>query len=417
MEAPIEANPGRLKPLTENGAFVLFAYILAFGIWTAASGNDFISSSWKSVRHTRRRGQMHVVLVFVPMIYMSVYIASQYQNRDFQEMGAALLALAFAVLHLVRTIVGLWELHIFKQWTIAAMKSMESLGYETGVQIEESDSGSANEYENASSTSGETDQIDLNDPIFHFDSTYRRDADVSDSCSESLGTERSGQGSIESNSVSKSREEDFLGNLSEENSEGNESGRVRVPVVRLGIAMTRKLLRRLKSAFESDAHQERIEMQADEIEVNETVIDNRLSDVHTTCSMQFLSTDEQKFLRYEKHRSKRWCYIIWFWARSMLRMLRILFSLTFRDTPSLPNAEKGPRLLPRHPEIVWIRWATTLVAQTDWTECLDDVFIPSDPNPDADYGDHRNHFAEKILMSAALHSDRTADKSSAYGPR
>ncbi len=207
-----------------------------------------------------------------------------------------------------------------------------------------------------------------------------------------------------------------MGILSEENSAGNESEHVRVPVARRGIAMTRKLLRRMTSAFESDAQQERIEMQADEIEVNETVIDNRLSDVHTTCSLQFLSHDEQKFLCYEKHRSKRWLSIAWFWARSMLRILRILFSLTFRQTPSLPNAETGPRLLPRHPEIVWIRWATTLVAQTDWTEYLDDVVMPSDPDPTADYGDHRNQFAEQILMSAALHADRTADRSSAYGP-
>ncbi len=184
MEAPVDANPRGLKHLTESGAFVLFAYLLAFGIWTAASGNDFISSSWKSVRRTRRRGQLHIVFVFVPMIYMSVYIAVQYQNRDFQEMGAALLALAFAVLHLIRTIVGLWQLHIFKQWTIAAIKSMESLGFETGVQIEESDSGSADECDIVTVVGREKDQIDLSDPVFNFESTCRRGTDVSDTSSE-----------------------------------------------------------------------------------------------------------------------------------------------------------------------------------------------------------------------------------------
>ncbi len=52
-------------------------------------------------------------------------------NQDYKEMGAALLAVAFVLLHLVRTFMGSWQLHVFKQWAISSIESMESLRYET----------------------------------------------------------------------------------------------------------------------------------------------------------------------------------------------------------------------------------------------------------------------------------------------
>ncbi len=127
------------ESVANNPWFVLIAYFLAFGVWTAVAGNDFINARWKSVRMTRQRGQMHVVLVFVPMIYMTVYIIAQYEDGDYKEMGAAILALAFATLHLTRTVAGLWQLHIFKQWTVASIKSMESLGFKTQIKIADSE--------------------------------------------------------------------------------------------------------------------------------------------------------------------------------------------------------------------------------------------------------------------------------------
>ncbi len=35
------------------------------------------------------------------------------------------------------------------------------------------------------------------------------------------------------------------------------------------------------------------------------------------------------------------------------------------------------------------------------------MVMPTDPDPGADYVYHRNHFAEQILISAALYADRT----------
>ncbi len=127
------------------------------------------------------------------------------------------------------------------------------------------------------------------------------------------------------------------------------------------------------------ARQHRIEELADDILVNDTLIDNRLSDVHTTCYMRFPSREEQKIVRLEKLWSKRLCVSVWFWTSSIFRLFRILFSLAFRKAPRLPNTEYGPFLLPSHPETVWIRWATALIAQANWMAELGAVVMPTGP--------------------------------------
>ncbi len=63
--------------------------------------------------------------------YISVYIYLQHEIEDYEETSAALLTLVFAVLHLIRTFMGVWQLQMFKKWTISSIKHMESLGYET----------------------------------------------------------------------------------------------------------------------------------------------------------------------------------------------------------------------------------------------------------------------------------------------
>ncbi len=46
--------------------------------------------------------------------------------------------------------------------------------------------------------------------------------------------------------------------------------------------------------------------------------------------------------------------------------MRILFSLTLLRHPRFSNAGSGPRLVPKHPESIWLNWATALVAQAGW---------------------------------------------------
>ncbi len=58
-------------------------------------------------------------------------------------MGTALVALLFAILHFCRTVMGLWQLHLFKQWAVASVKSMDSLGYSIVDYTGDSDSDDA----------------------------------------------------------------------------------------------------------------------------------------------------------------------------------------------------------------------------------------------------------------------------------
>ncbi len=224
---PPGAGDASGKIFAEGDPKVLIVYFLAFGIWTAAASNDFICSTWRSVGQTRRRGKFHVALAFIPMIFMSVYVVFQHKTKDYKEMGAALLALAFALLHLGRTFMGLWQLHMFKQWTISSIKSMESLGYKT--------------------------------EIINFDPD-ESDSDDADDDEDGL-------------------HEWFISGLQWVNA-------------------------RVQSK------PDRIEHIADKIRVNDTLIDNRLSDVHTVCNLRLLSMEESASVRSEKSVVNVFCYDI-----------------------------------------------------------------------------------------------------------
>lgn len=272
--------------LAENGAFVLFAYFLVFGIWTLASGNDFISPNWKSVRRTRRLGQMHVLLVFLPMIYMVTYIIAQQKNGDYQEMGAALLALAFAVLHFIRTLVGLWQLHMFKKWAIASVQSMESLGYKARVLIDDRDASHFHDFDRDGSAGQEREIFNLHGLFCNTDSVSDQDTVESINSSTTESTSEVAETAI--------RRSDEI-----DNSEHS----VKTPSV--------------------------LALIADKILVNETLIDNRLTDVYTACYLNLLSEDEKHVVFQESSLGKRLCYRIWYSVCSILRLPNILLSLTF----------------------------------------------------------------------------------------
>lgn len=44
-------------------------------------------------------------------------------------MSGGIVPVLFALLEFLRTVVGLWQLHIFRHWIVASMRSLESLGY------------------------------------------------------------------------------------------------------------------------------------------------------------------------------------------------------------------------------------------------------------------------------------------------
>ncbi len=79
------------------------------------------------------------------------------------------------------------------------------------------------------------------------------------------------------------------------------------------------------------------------------------------------------------------------------------FSLTFLEHPRFSNTDSGPRLVPKYPESLWLNWAIALVAQAGWMLYGSPQ---TEPGPSVEYGKSRDSWAEKILLSAALHNRR-----------
>lgn len=65
-------------------------------------------------------------------------------------MSGALVAFLFAWVEFARTAVGLWQLHVFRHWVVASIRSLESLGYVVGESradnvVEKSDTENSDE--------------------------------------------------------------------------------------------------------------------------------------------------------------------------------------------------------------------------------------------------------------------------------
>ncbi len=63
------------------------------------------------------------------MSYMVAYIYFQAKAGEYTEMSAGIVALLFAWVDVFRTVVGLWQLHVLRQWIVGSIRSLESLGY------------------------------------------------------------------------------------------------------------------------------------------------------------------------------------------------------------------------------------------------------------------------------------------------
>lgn len=61
------------------------------------------------------------------MAYMIAYIRFQAEVKDFKEMSGALVALLFAWVQFARTVVGLWQLHVFRHCAAASFETLSHL--------------------------------------------------------------------------------------------------------------------------------------------------------------------------------------------------------------------------------------------------------------------------------------------------
>eukprot|EP00171_Calliarthron_tuberculosum_P001636 IDg1636t1 len=120
----------KLASLAKNWIVVVVAYIAAFLPLTVIYALDFISPKWKSIRVTRRDGIVYLLSSIPPLVVVIFYIILQGLAKEYTEMAAATTAAVFCLVHIMRTIWGLIQLHVFKEWSTEALRCLMRMGYE-----------------------------------------------------------------------------------------------------------------------------------------------------------------------------------------------------------------------------------------------------------------------------------------------
>lgn len=117
-----------VEKLAESFWFIVSAYMAAFVPWTIISNKDFISEKWKTVRNTRHAGYHNLFWSIIPFFYVILYCIIQGLAEDYKETCAAVVATLFAMLHMFRTLWGLWQLRSFRIWAENSIRALKTLG-------------------------------------------------------------------------------------------------------------------------------------------------------------------------------------------------------------------------------------------------------------------------------------------------
>lgn len=107
---------------------VLLAYIGAFLPWAVVSAYDYINSEWKTVRMTRHYGIINLASTIFPLLIVIFYTIVQAAAAEYTEMSNAIVAICFILLHIIRTLWGLWQLHIFRTWVENSIINLRKIG-------------------------------------------------------------------------------------------------------------------------------------------------------------------------------------------------------------------------------------------------------------------------------------------------
>eukprot|EP00171_Calliarthron_tuberculosum_P000538 IDg538t1 len=124
---------GGLVCLANNPFIVFAAYIAAFFPLVVIYSLDFTSPKMKSVRKTRRDGIVFLLSSILPLAYVLFYMYLQNLDKDYKEMAAATTAAVFCLVHIIRTIWGLVQVHVFQEWCTDALCCLMRMGYEAPV--------------------------------------------------------------------------------------------------------------------------------------------------------------------------------------------------------------------------------------------------------------------------------------------
>lgn len=121
-------QPTGFAALADHPGIVVVAYFAAFFPWGVLQGLDFISPRWHKVRNIRRKGYFHLAVSIPPLGYVLFYSHVQRMSGDYKEMSAAIAAAVLTLIHILRTMWGLFQLQAFKAWCTRALMCMERMG-------------------------------------------------------------------------------------------------------------------------------------------------------------------------------------------------------------------------------------------------------------------------------------------------
>ncbi len=154
---------------------------------------------------------------------------------------------------------------------------------------------------------------------------------------------------------------------------------------------------------------------ADEIEINDTIIDNRLMEGLVRCNLRFVSPKQVELISSKNsHFTQLWLYFGLIF-KGIGGIFQVIAYVLMDHIHSKPFFENTPYIEPLEPEELWLRWASVLVADAI-PEWLDSVrFVDHESLDLPDFNRMRDQFAEEILHSAAFHvSKGKSDDSHAF---
>ena len=116
-----------LKALADSSIFIILCYCFSFGPWGILFALDFISPNWRTIRHTRISGLIHIFFSIISLAVALFYLIVQRAAGDYKEMMASCVAAIVALYHISRTISGLAQLRAYIIWCRKAVYCLDKL--------------------------------------------------------------------------------------------------------------------------------------------------------------------------------------------------------------------------------------------------------------------------------------------------
>lgn len=83
---------------------------------------------------TRRYGIINLASTIFPLLIVIFYTLVQAAAAEYTEMSNAIVAICFILLHITRTLWGLWQLHTFRKWVENSIINLRKLGIHPTLQ-------------------------------------------------------------------------------------------------------------------------------------------------------------------------------------------------------------------------------------------------------------------------------------------